>query len=170
MNDIRQRMELNPNELDSPYIRMSLKPIDVAYSNSSQKGIVLNAHSFVKDSLGNYQKGQLSNVVLNQNSTGKLGFPQTLIPYEGDIEKSETLLGVQVKKNAISNIKKDSMYYYNAGLSSEVAVTGEELFDLYHGAFDEKIKRGIKRVDKALGMDKLIEVHDKLRKSLNTCT
>ncbi len=168
MNDIRQRMELNPNELDSPYIRMSLKPIDVAYSNSSQKGIVLNAHSFVKDSLGNYQKGQLSNVVLNQNSTGKLGFPQTLIPYEGDIEKSETLLGVQVKKNAISNIKKDSMYYYNAGLSSEVAVTGEELFDLYHGAFDEKIKRGIKRVDKALGMDKLIEVHDKLRKSLNT--
>lgn len=162
LNDVRQRMELNPFETDNPYLNQNLKPIEVAYSNSSQKGVLLNPVSFQKDMNGNYILGQLNNITTNMNSMDSLGFPQTLLPMDSKEDDSETILGVQVKKNAISNIKKDSMYYYNAGLESEYAATGEELLDLYHMALDEKIKRGIDKVDKQLGINELLRVQKEL--------
>lgn len=160
MDDMRMRMEANSLEADNPYAGM--KKIHTASASSALKGIQLN----VTDIRGwsRTPTGFFSNVKSNRNSTSALGFPQTIPPAK---EYSETVFGRQIKKNAIANVKKDEVYFYNAGIEGETAVAGEDMTALYHAAIEEKITRDLEKVNKQIGLSGFREVVNKL-KSENT--
>ena len=169
LDDIRQRMELNNKELDNPYINLNLEPIHVFYSDSAKKGVKNNIIKLSDLTInGVYQRGKLTNIIHNVESTGSYGFPQFMQATETS-EDSEINLGVQVKKNAIANVEEEEEYFYNAGTETQYMTTGKKLINLYHKAFEELINRGINKVDKELKIDKLKEIISELRiKSLTS--
>ena len=160
MDNLRMRMEANPFEANNPYAGM--QKIHTASAVSAKKGVKLNVLNIKNWS--NTPQGFFSNVKTNRNSTSSLGFPQSV---PGAKEFSEAIIGRQVKKNAIANVKPGELYYYNAGLSSEVSVSGSNMTALYHAAIEEKIKRDLEKVNKQIGLSQFRNVVEKL-KSENT--
>lgn len=160
MDDMRMRMELNPMEANNPYIGKGLKKIHTSSAVSAKKGVKLNVVN-----LKNWRSGVFETVKSNRNSTSALRFPQTIPAAK---EKSETIFGRQVKKNAIANVKPAELYYYNAGIAGETAVPGADMTALYHAAIEERIKRDLESVNNQIGLGQFREVVNKLKVETST--
>jgi hypothetical protein len=161
MDDMRMRMEANPLEANNPYAGM--KKIHTASAVSAKKGVKLN----ILD-IKNWSPragGFFANVKSNRNSTSALRFPQSIPPAK---EKSETIFGRQVKKNAIANVVSSATYFYNAGLKEETAVFGEDMTALYHAAIEERIKRDLESVNNQIGLGQFRKVVEKLKLETST--
>lgn len=161
MDDMRMRMEANPLEANNPYAGM--KKIQTSSAISAKKGVKLNV--FDIKNWSPKQGGFFANVKPNRNSTASLRFPQTIPPAK---EKSETIFGRQVKKNAIANVVSSATYFYNAGLKEETPVFGEDMTALYHAAIEERIKRDLESVNSQIGLDQFRKVVNKLKIETST--
>jgi hypothetical protein len=161
MDDMRMRMEANPLEANNPYAGM--KKIHTASAISAKKGVKLNVLDIKNWSP--MQGGFFANVKSNRNSTSALRFPQTIPPAK---EKSETIFGRQVKKNAIANVVSSATYFYNAGLKEEVPVFGEDMTALYHAAIEERIKRDLESVNNQIGLGQFRKIVEKLKLETST--
>jgi hypothetical protein len=156
MDDMRMRMEANPNEANNPYAGM--KKIHTASAVSAKKGVQLNV--FNMKGWSRIQGGFFRNVKINRNSTSALGFPQTVPAAK---EYSETILGRQIKKNAIANVKSTELYYYNAGIAGETAIPGADMTALYHAAIEERLRRDLESVNNEIGLSEFRKVVNKLK-------
>ena len=95
--------------------------------------------------------GALANVEFNTVNSKGLRFPQE-IPKK---KASTTMFNRQVRKNTISNINSLHTYTLNAGLDTEIKISGQEMLDMYHAAIERKIKLEFAKVEKELGIDKI---------------
>ena len=95
--------------------------------------------------------GALNNVEFNTVNSRGLRFPQE-IPKK---KASTTMFNRQVRKNTISNINPLHTYTLNAGLDTEIKISGQEMLDMYHAAIERKIKLEFAKVEKELGIDKI---------------
>ena len=143
LEDIRQRMEL-----EGQYAGKNLKPLHVLNHVSGKK----IAKRGVYQHTGNI--GELGNMVVNTNNSKKLRFPQNI----GEMkEDPKVIISRQLKKNMIANVADGTIYDLNAGLASQVSLTGAVMKKLYHAAIEEKLRRDTAAVEEELGIDKLRE-------------
>ena len=143
LEDIRQRMEL-----EGVYAGKNLKPIHVLNHTSGKK----IAKRGVYEHTGKI--GELGNMVVNTNNSKKLRFPQNI----GEMkEDPKVIISRQLKKNMIANVADGTVYTLNAGLSSEIDITGQAMKRMYHAAIEEKLRRDTSAVEAELGIDKLRE-------------
>lgn len=143
LEDIRQRMEL-----EGQYAGQGLQPLHVLNHVSGKKV----AKRGVYQHTGNI--GELSNMVINKNNSKKLRFPQNIGEMKPD---PKVIISRQLKKNMIANVADGTIYDLNAGLSSQVSLTGSAMKKLYHAAIEEKLRRDTNAVEEELGIDKLRE-------------
>jgi len=140
MNDLRQRME-------SEGVYAGLENVHVVNVVSGKKSGRKNPHT-VQGVDGEYNQ-----VFVSKNNSRGLRFPQT-IP---DPKENPTVaLNRQIKKNMLANVADETVYTIDAGLNSATKITGKDLKDLMHAAIAEKIYRGIDKVTKQYGLDKLM--------------
>ncbi len=143
LEDIRSRMEL-----DGQYAGQGLQPLHVLNHVSGKK----IAKRGVYQHTGNI--GELSNMILNKNNSKKLRFPQNIGEMKPD---PKVIISRQLKKNMIANVADGTIYDLNAGLGSQVSLTGSAMKKLYHAAIEEKLRRDTNAVEEELGIDKLRE-------------
>lgn len=169
LEDIRQRMELNEQELDNPYLGKGLKKIDAAQALSAKKTLQTNIYDFRNnlDANGKYIAGQLDSIVTMDHNTKKLRFPQVIPSKEG---KTETVFNRQSRKNTIANVKSDEFYFLNAGLEDdprngvkETAIMGQDALKLYHDLIQEKIRRDLESVNEEIGLSKFRKVVEDIK-------
>ena len=175
LDDLRQRMELNDQELDNPYIGKGLKKIDAAQALSAKKTLQTNIYDFRSNlnEKGEYVRGGLGNIVTMDHNTKKLRFPQTIPSKEG---KTETVFNRQSRKNTIANVKSNEFYFLNAGLEEdprnqikETAILGQDALKLYHDLIQEKIRRDLESVNDEIGLTKFRKVVEDIKnKTLST--
>jgi hypothetical protein len=144
MNDLRQRME-------SEEVYAGLEPVHVVNVVSGKKSGRKAPHT-VQGINGEY-----TGVFVSKNNSRGLRFPQT-IP---DAKENPTVaLNRQIKKNMLANVQDDTIYTIDAGLESATKISGAELKELMHSAISEKVYRGIDRVTKQYGLDKLMKAKE----------
>ena len=162
MDDIRQRMELNPFEAENPYLNQGLQRVDVAHAKSAKKGAGTTAYDFTKNlnENGEFVPGKLSDVPMEIHNTANLRFPQTI---PAGKNQTTVTLNRQVKKTSISNVVDDATYWLNPGLEFEFGMPGSNLKAMYHGAIEEHLNRGFEAVSEEIGLSEF-------KNTINTLT
>ena len=162
MDDIRQRMELNPFEAANPYLNQGLQRLDVGHAKSAKKGAGTTAYDFTKNlnENGEFVPGKLSDVPMEIHNTANLRFPQTL---PAGKNQTTVTLNRQVKKTAISNVVDTAVYWLNPGLEFEFGMPGSNLKAMYHGALEELLNRQFEAVSEEIGLSEF-------KKTINTLT
>ena len=169
LDDLRQRMELNEQEVTNPYIGKGLKKIHAAQALSAKKTLQTNIYDFRSNlnANGEYVRGQLNDIVTMDHNTRKLRFPQTVPSKEG---KTETVFNRQSRKNTIANVKTDQFYFLNAGLEAdprngvqETPMLGQDALNLYHSLIQEKIRRDLESVNDEIGLTKFRKIVEDIK-------
>ncbi len=97
--------------------------------------------------------GEFSNAVFTTNDSRGLRKSQT-IP---EVKENPTItVSKQIKKNMVANVKDNTTYSYNSGLSEETDVSGKDLKEIFHATLEEKIRRDIKAVEAKLKIPQLL--------------